>query len=31
LVLQDIDFTIEPGEFIAITGSSGGGKTTLMN
>lgn len=30
LVLEDINFEIEPGEFIAITGASGGGKTTLM-
>jgi ATP-binding cassette subfamily B protein RaxB len=30
LVLQDINMEIEPGEFIAVTGPSGGGKTTLM-
>jgi ATP-binding cassette subfamily B protein RaxB len=30
LVLHDIDMDIKPGEFIAITGPSGGGKTTLL-
>ena len=30
MVLQGANLTIEPGEFIAITGSSGGGKTTLV-
>jgi ATP-binding cassette, subfamily B, bacterial CvaB/MchF/RaxB len=29
-VLEDISFTIEPGEFITIMGPSGGGKTTLV-
>ena len=29
-VLQDIDLEVKPGEFIAITGPSGGGKTTLL-
>src|SRR5215210_7722553 len=29
-VLEDINLTIEPGEFITIMGPSGGGKTTLM-
>jgi ATP-binding cassette subfamily B protein RaxB len=29
-VLEDINLVIEPGEFIAVTGPSGGGKTTLM-
>lgn len=30
LVLQGANLTIKPGEFVAITGPSGGGKTTLM-
>jgi ABC-type multidrug transport system fused ATPase/permease subunit len=30
MVLQGVSLKIEPGEFIAITGPSGGGKTTLM-
>ena len=30
MVLNGVSLTIEPGEFIAITGPSGGGKTTLM-
>ncbi|MEP1337983.1 MAG: peptidase domain-containing ABC transporter [Marinomonas sp.] len=30
MVLQGVKLKIEPGEFIAITGPSGGGKTTLM-
>ncbi|HZA94387.1 MAG TPA: peptidase domain-containing ABC transporter, partial [Gemmatimonadales bacterium] len=29
-ILEDINITIEPGEFITIMGPSGGGKTTLM-
>lgn len=29
-VLNGIDFKVEPGEFVAITGPSGGGKTTLL-
>jgi cobalt/nickel transport system ATP-binding protein len=28
--LQDLDFSAEPGEFIALTGANGSGKTTLM-
>ncbi len=31
LVLKGIDFTVEPGESIAFVGSSGGGKTTMLN
>jgi ATP-binding cassette, subfamily B, bacterial CvaB/MchF/RaxB len=30
LVLEDINLEIEPHDFIAITGASGGGKTTLL-
>ena len=30
LVLNDIRLSVEPGEFLAITGRSGGGKTTLL-
>jgi ATP-binding cassette, subfamily B, bacterial CvaB/MchF/RaxB len=29
-VLEDISFTVEPGEFVTIMGPSGGGKTTLI-
>lgn len=30
LVLRDVDLIIEPGDYLAITGPSGGGKTTLL-
>jgi zinc transport system ATP-binding protein len=30
LVLEHVDFTVEQGEFVAIAGPNGGGKTTLL-
>ncbi|MBA3678718.1 ABC transporter ATP-binding protein [Candidatus Saccharibacteria bacterium] len=29
-VLEDVSFTVHPGEFVCIVGSSGGGKSTLL-
>ena len=29
-VLQDLDFTVEPGEFVALIGPNGSGKTTFL-
>ena len=31
IVLEDVDFTINKGEFISIVGPSGSGKSTLLN
>lgn len=30
-VLKGVDFTLEPGEFVGVTGPSGSGKSTLLN
>ena len=29
--LKDVSFTVEPGEFVALTGASGSGKSTMLN
>ena len=31
LVLKDINFTVQPGSFVVITGPSGSGKSTMLN
>ena len=30
-MLQDVSFTVEPGEMVAVVGPSGGGKSTCVN
>ena len=29
--LQDVSFTVEPGQTVALVGPSGGGKSTIVN
>ncbi|MDE6165344.1 MAG: ATP-binding cassette domain-containing protein, partial [Muribaculaceae bacterium] len=30
VILEDVNFTVDRGDFIAVTGPDGGGKTTLL-